>query len=102
VRTAKGPSSFDCSGFVYWCLNQVGVNQGYMTSSSWSGCTKYTRIGSMADAQRGDIIVYSGHVAIYAGNGVVIDASSSNGGVVRRASTSPWFSRNFICAYRIF
>ena len=32
---AKGPNSFDCSGFIYWCLNQVGVNQSYLTSSGW-------------------------------------------------------------------
>lgn len=102
VRTSKGPDSFDCSGFVYWCLNQVGVNQGYMTSGSWANCSKYTRIGSMSEAQRGDIIVYNGHVAIYAGGGVVIDASNSNGGVVKRACTSPWFNSNFICAYRVF
>lgn len=101
-RTAKGPDTFDCSGFVYWCLQQVGVNSGYMTSSAWASCTKFTRINSMSEAQRGDIIVYSGHVAIYAGNGVVIDASNSNGSVVRRGCTSPWFSKNFICAYRVF
>ena len=35
VWGAKGPNSFDCSGFVYWCLNQVGVNQSYITSSGW-------------------------------------------------------------------
>ena len=102
VRTAKGPNTFDCSGFVYWCLKQVGVNQGYMTSGGWAACTKYTRINSMGDMQRGDIIAFNGHVAIYAGNGTIIDASSSNGGVVRRGCTSPWFSRNFICAFRVF
>lgn len=102
VRTAKGPDAFDCSGFVYYCLNQVGVNQGYLTSGAWASCSKYTRISNMGDMQRGDIVVYNGHVAIYAGNGAVIDASSSNGQVVKRGCTSPWFSRNFICAYRIF
>ena len=101
-RTSKGPDAFDCSGFVYWCLNQVGVNQGYLTSGAWASCSRYTRIGNMGDMQRGDIVVYSGHVAIYAGNGMVIDASSSNGQVVKRGCTSPWFSRNFICAYRVF
>ena len=33
VYGAKGPNSFDCSGFVYWCLNQAGVRQSYVTSS---------------------------------------------------------------------
>ena len=32
---AKGPNSFDCSGFVYYCLNQIGYKINYMTSSTW-------------------------------------------------------------------
>jgi peptidoglycan hydrolase-like protein with peptidoglycan-binding domain len=102
VRGAKGPNSFDCSGFVYWCLNQVGVNQSYMTSGSWAKSSKYTKIDNMGDMQRGDIIVFKGHVAIYAGSGVMIDASSSNGKVVKRGSTGSWSQRSFICAFRVF
>jgi cell wall-associated NlpC family hydrolase len=102
VRTAKGPNAFDCSGFVYWCLNQVGIDQGYMTSRTWASSTKYTKITSISEMQRGDIVVYSGHVAIYAGDGVIIDASASNGKVVKRTCTSPWYNKNFICAFRVF
>lgn len=102
VRGAKGPNSFDCSGFVYWCLNQVGVSQGYMTSGTWAKSTKYPRIDNMSDMQRGDIISFKGHVAIYAGDGIMIDASSSNGKVVKRGSTGSWSQRNFICAFRVF
>ena len=102
VWSAKGPDTFDCSGFVYWCLNQVGVNQSYMTSAMWAGSDRYARIGSFGDMRRGDVIVYSGHMGIYAGNGVMIDASSSNGKVVKRDCTSSWFTENFICAFRVF
>lgn len=102
VRGAKGANSFDCSGFVYWCLNQVGVNQSYMTSGSWAKSSKYPKIDNMGDMQRGDIIVFKGHVAIYAGDGVMIDASSSKGKVVKRGSTGSWSKRNFICAFRVF
>lgn len=102
VRGGKGPNTFDCSGFVYWCLNQVGVNQSYMTSSTWASSTKYTKITSMSDMQRGDIIVFSGHVAIYAGDGIMIDASSNNGKVVKRSCTGSWSQRNFKCAFRVF
>lgn len=102
VRGGKGPKVFDCSGFVYWCLNQVGVKQGYMTSHTWAKCTKYKRIEKMSDMKRGDVIVFKGHVAIYAGNGVMIDASSNRGKIVERGCTSSWSKNNFICAYRIF
>lgn len=101
VWGAKGPNAFDCSGFVYWCLNQVGVRQSYITSSGWRNVGRYTRISRFSDLRAGDIIVVSGHVGIVAGGGTVIDASSSGGRVVHR-SLSSWWSRNFICGWRIF
>ena len=101
VWGAKGPNAFDCSGFVYWCLNQAGVRQSYLTSSGWRNVGKYTRINSISALQPGDIIVVSGHVGIIADGGTVIDASSSNGKVVHR-SLSGWWSNNFICGWRIF
>lgn len=101
VWGSKGPNSFDCSGFIYWCLNQVGVNQSYLTSSGWRNVGRYTRISSFNDIQAGDIVVVRGHVGIAAGGGTVIDASSSNGRVVHRGLTQ-WWADNFICAWRIF
>ena len=101
VWGSKGPNSFDCSGFVYWCLNQAGVGQSYLTSSGWRNPGRYQRISSIDSVQAGDIIVVSGHVGICAGGGTVIDASSSNGRVVHR-SISSWWRNNFIVAWRIF
>lgn len=101
VWGAKGPNSFDCSGFVYWCLNQVGVKQSYLTSSGWRNVGRYTKITSFSNIQAGDIVVVKGHVGIAAGGGTVIDASSSNGRVVHRGLSS-WWANNFICAWRIF
>ena len=101
VWGSKGPGSFDCSGFVYWSLNQAGVRQSYITSSGWRNVGKYTKISSFGSLQAGDIIVVSGHVGIVAGGGSVIDASSSNGRVVER-SLSSWWKSNFICGWRIF
>ena len=100
VWGSKGPNAFDCSGFVYWCLNQAGVGTSYMTSSGWRNPGRFKKVGA-SELQAGDIIVVSGHVGIYAGDGTVIDASSSNGRVVHR-SFSGWWSRNFITAWRIF
>ena len=101
VYGAKGPNSFDCSGFVYWCLNQAGVKQSYITSSGWRSVGKYTKITNFNNLQAGDIIVVSGHVGIVAGGGTVIDASSSNGRVVHR-SLGSWWRNSFICGWRIF
>ena len=100
VYGATGPNSFDCSGFVYWCLNQAGVGVSYMTSSGWRNPGRFRRV-SYNELQAGDIIVVSGHVGICAGGGSVIDASSSNGRVVHR-SLGPWWANHFIAGWRIF
>lgn len=107
VRGAKGPNAFDCSGFVYWCLNQAGVHQSYMTSYMWRSTTRYMRISSMSSIKRGDVIVYKmgatqGHVAIALGGGMMIDASSRNGKVVVRSYNTNYWHNTFYCAYRIF
>ena len=101
VWGAKGPNSFDCSGFVYWCLNNSGVSQSYLTSSGWRSPGRYQKVTSFNDLRAGDIVVVSGHVGICSGGGTVIDASSSHGCVVER-SLSSWWRSNFICGWRIF
>ena len=110
MRGAKGPGSFDCSGFVYWCLKQAGVNVSYMTSVRWRTCSRFTRITDINDLQRGDILVFkgnsmdSGHVGIYLGGGKMIDASSGAGQV--RITTSvlsgTYWKQHFLMAYRIY
>ena len=100
VWGSKGPNSFDCSGFVYWALNQAGVGVSYMTSAGWRNPGRFRRV-SYNELQAGDIIVVSGHVGIVAGGGTVIDASSSNGRVVHRGLGS-WWANHFIAGWRIF
>lgn len=102
VRGGKGPNEFDCSGFVYWCLNQSGVTQGYMTSLMWRSCTRYQRNNNINNVKKGDVIVYYGHVAICSGTWTMIDASSSKGKVVERSFNGNYWHRNFICSFRIF
>lgn len=99
VTGGKGPDSFDCSGFVYYALQQSGNGIGYMTSGGWAG-SGYATVSSMSDLQPGDIICFSGHVGIYAGGGTMIDASSSKGQVVVRDCTGSWSRNNFICGKR--
>ena len=110
VSGSKGPNSFDCSGFVYYCLRNAGVNAKYMTSIAWRSTGNYKRISSLKDCKRGDILVFSGstmakgHVGIYLGSGKMIDASSS-AGVVRITNTvlsGSYWPSHFLMAYRVF
>jgi len=111
VRGAKGPNSFDCSGFVYWCLKNAGISTSYMTSSMWRSTSRFSRFTDMGSIQRGDILVFSGdsegagHVGIYIGGGKMVDASSSEGQVRQSSSvlkSGGYWGNHFICAYHVF
>ena len=104
VKGAKGPNSFDCSGFVYWCLRQVGVNQSYWTSSTWRGNGKYQKISSMSAIQAGDIVVFGNglnHVGIALGGGSMIDASSGDGCIRITSLSKAYWVSHFYAAYRV-
>ncbi|HEY5586735.1 MAG TPA: peptidoglycan-binding protein [Ruminiclostridium sp.] len=102
VFGAQGPSTFDCSGFVYWALNHAGVRQSYMTSATWHRNTRFQKITGMSNIRRGDVISYEGHVGIALGNNQMIDASSSEGQIRITSITGSYWTKNFVCAYRIF
>ncbi len=107
VTGAKGPNTFDCSGFVYWCLNQAGVKQGYMTSKSWRSATKYSKISSMSNIRRGDVLVFKmssskGHVAIAVDGGTMVHAGSTKGCVYESSFKTDYWIKYFYCAYRFF
>ena len=76
---ASPSTSFDCSGYVSWVINNCGVgwNVGRLTADGLLGvCTPV----SSADARPGDLIFFQGtyntsgasHVGIYVGNGMMI------------------------------
>lgn len=105
----EGPNTFDCSGLVYYCLSQNGVSIGRYSSASYANVDKWTRVDSMSDLQRGDLLFFRddksakvSHVAIYIGGGKMIDASSNRSEVVKRSCTTDYWRTNFICARRIW
>ena len=103
VLGGKGPETFDCSGLIYYCLNEIGYEIGYMTSHQWKD-SAFPTVTGMNALVRGDIVCFDGHVGIYLGDGTMLDASSSEGKVRITgplASSSYWTS-NFICGKRVY
>lgn len=80
VWGGSSPStSFDCSGFVCWVINQSGV--GSVGRTTAQGIFNHTTPIAPSEAKPGDIIFFTGtynsgsavsHVGIYAGNGMMI------------------------------
>ena len=83
----------DCAGLVMQCLYATGMNLGRYTpwdhyytpghdhyaNDMWND-PKFKHL-SFSQRQRGDLICYKGHIAIYIGNDQIIEASSPRNGV---------------------
>ena len=68
----------DCSGYVMSVYRHFGKS---LPHSSYAQRKVGRRVGSLSKAKPGDIICYSGHVAIYMGNNRVIHASNRKDGI---------------------
>lgn len=73
VWGGASPSGFDCSGLVQYVYAQLGIS---LPHSSAALATVGRQV-SAADARPGDIVWTSGHVSLYAGNGMVVEAQQS-------------------------
>lgn len=71
VYGGSSPSGWDCSGFVAYVYSQFGIS---LPRTSGAQAAVGTAVGSIAEAQPGDIIANSVHAAIYIGNGLVVNA----------------------------
>ena len=69
----------DCSGFVMSVYANFGVS---LPHSSAADRNVGAAVNGLATAQAGDLVCYSGHVALYIGNGQIVHASTSKTGII--------------------
>ena len=85
----------DCSGFVMSVYAQFGVSLPH-SSGAMRSCGYEVGTDQM---QPGDIVCYSGHVAIYVGNNTIVHASTPSSGI---KFTSPIDYKPILSVRRIF
>ena len=87
-------NSVDCSLLTQWCYSQVGIALPRTAADQGQYCANNVWEVSRAELRPGDFIFFSlkqngrymniSHVAVYAGDGMMVDASSGKGKVVYR------------------
>ena len=107
VLNASGPDEFDCSGLVYYVLNECGIAvdrkdcAGYAQNEDWS------KIESLGDVKAGDILFFCGedgkirHAGIAVSSKNMIDASSSHRKVAERGFQTRYWKEHFAFARRV-
>lgn len=64
-------NGFDCSGFTQWAWRQAGLELPRLAEHQTVG-----RAITTSELQEGDLLVWDGHVAMYAGDGTIIEAGN--------------------------
>jgi cell wall-associated NlpC family hydrolase len=96
VWGAAGPTAFDCSGLVVWSYAQIGISLPHFTGDLWNSGPHISR----AQLQPGDLIFFFpdiGHVGIYMGAGMMIDAPTFG----QPVQVQPVFWSAYVGAVRI-
>ncbi len=91
VYAGSGPNVFDCSGLVMYCYAQIGISLPHYSYSQYN-CGPHV---AYEDLQPGDLVFFRsfGHVGMYVGDGIFIQAPST-GDVVK---LTPLASRRDFC-----
>ena len=69
----------DCSGFVMKVYEEFGVSLPHSSAADRRQGSAVS--GGLKNAQPGDLICYSGHVALYIGDGKIVHAASEKSGI---------------------
>ncbi|MTH70269.1 hypothetical protein GJ743_18050 [Agromyces bracchium] len=64
------PAGFDCSGLVQYVYAQFGISLPHSSSAQGAAGTQIP----VSEAVPGDLVVMSGHIGFYAGNGMILHA----------------------------
>ena len=104
VSGGASPSGFDCSGFVYYVLKQLGYSPARTPADQYQMGVAVSK----ANLQPGDIVFFQNtykagisHVGIYVGNGQFIHSPNSRSVVSYSDLTTGYWSNHYYGARRV-
>lgn len=103
VRGGTEPGGFDCSGFVMWAYNNIGIELP-RTAREQAAIGK--KIRNVEDMRAGDIVAFNHpkrgyHTGIYVGEGKFIHSPRKRSRVKISSLSDPYFSSTLLGARRI-
>jgi len=95
---ASGPSSFDCSGLVMAAWAAAGVQ---IPRTTYEQAAQLVHVSS-SSLRPGDLMLYDGdgHVAMYVGSGMIVDAPQPGQSVEEISMNESWYAQTFDGAVR--
>lgn len=94
---ASPKTGFDCSGFTSYVFGHFGYKLSRSSSAQASNGTHVNK----SDLILGDLLIFTGHVGIYIGNGKFIHASNPSDGVKITKLSDSYYVKNYKDARRI-
>ena len=105
---ASGPDEFDCSGLVYYVLNECGIAVDRKDCAGYAQNADWGKIESLSDVKAGDILFFHSanssdiqHAGIAVSSKNMIDASSSHRKVAERGFQTRYWKEHFAFARRV-
>jgi peptidoglycan DL-endopeptidase CwlO len=95
TREQQERGQFDCSSFVHWAFEQVGMELGPLHSVTTDTLKYKGESVPYSDAQPGDLVFFDtykidGHVGIYLGNGQFLGAQGSSDVAIETMQEGYW------------
>jgi cell wall-associated NlpC family hydrolase len=108
VLGGNGPSSYDCSGLIYYSMTNAGFKVQRLSAAAYSEVSAWAKINGTSSLKKGDLVFfrsdtssYISHMGIYTGGGQFVHASSGQARVITSSLDNVYWAKNYMFARRV-